>query len=82
MLSLPFAVWMLNIHTAKTCSKKQKKKKQQIVVIKLKHADNGFTFSIDLIGQIKSKGLQQTAESIWSTYPDWALHRYNSIKAG
>lgn len=39
-------------YTAKSCFNKQK----QNVVVEMKHADNGFSFSIDLIGQIKSGG--------------------------
>ena len=32
------------------------KRNKQMVVIEMKHADNRFTFSVDLMGEIKSRG--------------------------
>lgn len=45
----------MDVDTGGACFYKQK----QIVLIKMKDADNGLSFSIDLIGQIKSRGFNR-----------------------
>lgn len=55
--------------------------KKQMVVIKMKHADNRFTFSVDLMGKIKSWGWNRLLNRYKALILIGLYYRENSVKA-
>lgn len=53
-----------------------------MVVIKMKHADNRFTFSVDLMGGNQKQGLNRLLNRYEALILIGHYHRDNSVKAG